>query len=363
MKKQCTIFIALLASFVFGTAQLPAHAYTEEEKQFVKSMLSAYGYSPDMAGAYQAYADYLSGMYDDICEQYGLPKQGQGSKPADPTPSETEAPAPSPSETEAPSPSEGETPKTDPSKEGTETEKPGDGNITDPSESQKDPSGTDPSGNGGESEQTKDKNINSEETIENHIELNQPVRLEGSYQVTLMEVYADHSIQPSMFQNDDQEYVCEDETCLYIDMVFQVANESTEELEVKDLLSLTLYDGENDYGDDLRTLLKAEQENTENPDNPNAETAIDLSSTESESGFSEAEQENDDTLLFSEQADGTILSKETTLSPDAQGLFHYAVKVPAASTDLKATIYIDEQVYSFSFRTDNRSHQTQENQE
>lgn len=36
-------------------------AYTEEQKQQAKAWLSAHGYAPTKAGAYQAYADYKSG--------------------------------------------------------------------------------------------------------------------------------------------------------------------------------------------------------------------------------------------------------------------------------------------------------------
>ena len=74
-KKSITFFLTLAACLSLGLGSIQSKAYTDEEKAYIKSMLQAYGYSPDMAGANQAYQDYLSGKYNDICEQYGLPKQ------------------------------------------------------------------------------------------------------------------------------------------------------------------------------------------------------------------------------------------------------------------------------------------------
>ena len=42
-----------------------SYAYTEEEKAQAKAWLSAHGYSPDAAGASQAYQDYLDGKFDE----------------------------------------------------------------------------------------------------------------------------------------------------------------------------------------------------------------------------------------------------------------------------------------------------------
>ena len=78
-KKSITFFLSMAACLSLGMGSIQSKAYTDEEKAYVKSMLQAYGYSPDMAGANQAYQDYLSGKYNDICEQYGLPKQNVGS--------------------------------------------------------------------------------------------------------------------------------------------------------------------------------------------------------------------------------------------------------------------------------------------
>ena len=78
-KKSIAFFLSMAACLSLGLGSIHAKAYTDEEKAYVKSMLQAYGYSPDMAGANQAYQDYLSGKYNDICEQYGLPKQNVGS--------------------------------------------------------------------------------------------------------------------------------------------------------------------------------------------------------------------------------------------------------------------------------------------
>lgn len=56
-----------------------SNAYTEEEKQQAKAWLSAHGYSPDQAGAGQAYQDYLNGKFD---EELGVDVNGDGIPPA-----------------------------------------------------------------------------------------------------------------------------------------------------------------------------------------------------------------------------------------------------------------------------------------
>ena len=56
--------VTLFSAVLFGTCNT-ALAYTDEEKQMAKDWLAANGYSPDMAGAEQAYQDYLNGKWGD----------------------------------------------------------------------------------------------------------------------------------------------------------------------------------------------------------------------------------------------------------------------------------------------------------
>lgn len=46
------------------TTQSGSSGYTEEQKAAAKAWLSAHGYAPTRVGAYQAYADYLNGKFD-----------------------------------------------------------------------------------------------------------------------------------------------------------------------------------------------------------------------------------------------------------------------------------------------------------
>ena len=66
-KKSIAFFLSMAACLSLGLGSIHTKAYTDEEKAYVKSMLQAYGFSPDMAGANQAFQDYLSGKYNDIC--------------------------------------------------------------------------------------------------------------------------------------------------------------------------------------------------------------------------------------------------------------------------------------------------------
>ena len=74
------ILFTLLITAIFGCCLMVGkcnnvYAYTEEEKQQAKAWLSAHGYSPDSAGASQAYQDYLNGKFD---EELGTDTNGDG---------------------------------------------------------------------------------------------------------------------------------------------------------------------------------------------------------------------------------------------------------------------------------------------
>lgn len=77
MKKWFIHLIIILVSVVvlsFGS-YTTVHAYTQEQIQQAKAWLSAHGYSPDEAGANQAYQDYLNGKFD---EELGITTTEQG---------------------------------------------------------------------------------------------------------------------------------------------------------------------------------------------------------------------------------------------------------------------------------------------
>lgn len=61
MKKSKFVIITLSLLIALFFSVTSTKAYTEEEKQQAKAWLSAHGYSPTRAGAYQAYEDYKSG--------------------------------------------------------------------------------------------------------------------------------------------------------------------------------------------------------------------------------------------------------------------------------------------------------------
>lgn len=71
--KKCALILmmALCMAVVAQQAAVPVYAYTQEEKDAAKAWLSANGYSPDMAGAQAAYADYMNGKFGAIP---GLPE-------------------------------------------------------------------------------------------------------------------------------------------------------------------------------------------------------------------------------------------------------------------------------------------------
>lgn len=78
MKNICNLQKNIMVKKVFGmlvafgmilmiglSIHTTSYAYTEEEKAQAKAWLSAHGYSPDAAGASQAYQDYLDGKFDE----------------------------------------------------------------------------------------------------------------------------------------------------------------------------------------------------------------------------------------------------------------------------------------------------------
>lgn len=58
------IIYAMMFCVMFSGGK--AYAYTQEEKDAAKQWLSSHGYSPDYAGALQAYEDYMSGKFGKI---------------------------------------------------------------------------------------------------------------------------------------------------------------------------------------------------------------------------------------------------------------------------------------------------------
>jgi hypothetical protein len=189
MKKYQALFLAVLTSVAVGAASFRVSAYTEEEKAYVKSMLSAYGYSPDMAGAQQAYQDYLAGKYNDICEQYGLPKQNVGTKESSSPTDETEG--------------------------------------------------------GNEEEGLK----NSQTADDNRIHFNQPRVREGVWEVTLVEIWSDPKIVPPAVSGKETGIGTETEEETYLDLVFSVENFSKESLDVEEILNVTLSDRKEEFQD------------------------------------------------------------------------------------------------------------------
>lgn len=61
--KKVIIYVLMLCVMFSGGK---AYAYTQEEKDAAKQWLSSHGYSPDYAGALQAYEDYMSGKFGKI---------------------------------------------------------------------------------------------------------------------------------------------------------------------------------------------------------------------------------------------------------------------------------------------------------
>ena len=193
MKRRGVFGAIVLVGVLVTLAGGSARAYTEEEKALAKSMLEAYGYSPDMAGASQAYQDYLSGMYNDICEQYGLPKQNVGA------------------------------------------EDPGDG------------SGGDSSGVKSQGTNGTDGTDNTYgQTDDGRIHFGQPRMEEGNYQLTLEEIWVDDGLYAPAFAEKDSIYEAK-EGYAYADLVFRVENMREEDLDVSDFLQLSLNDHSQDY--------------------------------------------------------------------------------------------------------------------
>lgn len=67
------IFLVILVWIVaLAVCPFSAKAYTEEEKKAAKSWLSAHGYPPTEDGAWEAYSDWLDGMWWD---EFGSPDE------------------------------------------------------------------------------------------------------------------------------------------------------------------------------------------------------------------------------------------------------------------------------------------------
>lgn len=296
MKRKYLVLAAMILSISAGTMSLSSKAYTAEEKAWAKSMLQSYGYSPDMAGAQQAYADYLSGKFNDICEQYGLPKQGV-SEP------ETEAPE----ETER----QRETENRRKTENRRETEW-----MTEPeTESETEAESRMPSDWAAlfeEEEVTETTGsivMEEDQQVEDdgRVHFGQIRILEGVYEAELLEIWTDENLTPPILTEDTESMVCE-EGLVYSDLVFRIRNLGTEELDAAELLQISVSDGIADY----------------------------------ENG-----------LLLKETENGKEFSEETVLLPEEEAVFHYglAVSRERGSFTGAVTLYGEEYKLYYKFNT------------
>ena len=251
-KKSITFFLTLAACLSLGLGSIQSKAYTDEEKAYIKSMLQAYGYSPDMAGANQAYQDYLSGKYNDICEQYGLPKQNVGA--------------------------------------GTSGSSDGQGSGD-----------TAASSNASQSSGTAQD--------DGRIHFNQARSEEGVYSVTLKEIWVEDAVQAPVITAESNRIDSQETDMQYADLVFEVTNEGTEDMDVSELLTLTLNDHTADY---------------------------------------------EESLIRKESDHGADLIEDTVLAAGETGNFHYMILVPKTSESFigKATL----NGISYEIRFDTTTH-------
>ena len=248
-KKSIAFFLSMAACLSLGMGSIQSKAYTDEEKAYVKSMLQAYGYSPDMAGANQAYQDYLSGKYNDICEQYGLPKQNVGS---------------------------------------------GDSGSSD---SQGSGAGT-VSGDGSTSSGTAQD--------DGRIHFDQARSEEGFYSVTLKEIWVEDAVQSPVIAAGSSRIDSQETDMQYADLVFEVTNEGSEDMDVSELLTLTLNDHTTDY---------------------------------------------EESLIRKESAHGADLTEDTMLTAGETGSFHYITLVPKTSESFIGKAELNGNTYEIRFDT------------
>lgn len=248
-KKSIAFFLSMAACLSLGLGSIHAKAYTDEEKAYVKSMLQAYGYSPDMAGANQAYQDYLSGKYNDICEQYGLPKQNVGS---------------------------------------------GD-------------SGSSDSQGSGEGTVSGDGSTSSGAAQDDgRIHFDQARSEEGLYSVTLKEIWVEDAVQPPVITAGSSRIDSQETDMQYADLVFEVTNEGSEDMDVSELLTLTLNDHTTDY---------------------------------------------EESLIRKESAHGADLTEDTMLAAGETGSFHYITLVPKTSESFIGKAELNGNTYEIRFDT------------
>lgn len=248
-KKSIAFFLSMAACLSLGMGSIQSKAYTDEEKAYVKSMLQAYGYSPDMAGANQAYQDYLSGKYNDICEQYGLPKQNVGS---------------------------------------------GDSGSSD---SQGSGAGT-VSGDGSTSSGTAQD--------DGRIHFDQARSEEGFYSVTLKEIWVEDAVQSPVIAAGSSRIDSQETDMQYADLVFEATNEGSEDMDVSELLTLTLNDHTTDY---------------------------------------------EESLIRKESAHGADLTEDTMLTAGETGSFHYITLVPKNSESFIGKAELNGNTYEIRFDT------------
>ena len=248
-KKSIAFFLSMAACLSLGLGSIHAKAYTDEEKAYVKSMLQAYGYSPDMAGANQAYQDYLSGKYNDICEQYGLPKQNVGS---------------------------------------------GDSGSSD---SQGSGAGT-VSGDGSTS--------SGAAQDDGRIHFDQARSEEGLYSVTLKEIWVEDAVQPPVITAGSSRIDSQETDMQYADLIFEVTNEGSEDMDVSELLTLTLNDHTTDY---------------------------------------------EESLIRKESGHGADHTEDTMLAAGETGSFHYITLVPKTSESFIGKAELNGNTYEIRFDT------------
>ena len=226
MKKLAGLIAGCL---IMSTLVMPVSAYTEEEKAFAKSMLQAYGYSPDWAGANQAYQDYLSGKYNDICEQYGLPKQNVQEEPS----------------------SDGS--------DGADGEQDQDGK----SQEKQSGSGTGQTTDQGAGDSAEDAAMpvtGEENTVDDgRFHFNQIRSAEGIGNAELLDILVGNTVMAPIAL-EGAECMSASEGMVYIDLVFEVTNEGEAPMEADDFLEISVNDGQNEYPG---TGVLAENENAD----------------------------------------------------------------------------------------------------
>ena len=123
------IMMVLCLTVMSGQMEITTQAYTQEEKEAAKAWLSANGYSPDMAGAQAAYADYMNGKFGAIP---GLPEPNVTQPPQEQQPQEQQPQEQSPQQQPPKEQPEEKEPEGDNSEEGEPQHGQEGGEVSDP---------------------------------------------------------------------------------------------------------------------------------------------------------------------------------------------------------------------------------------